>query len=265
MKKFLSLIISLSVAITAAGQLTETRTVSNFSSIDASSAFDITLTKGTAESLVLTADEDIMPYVRSEVRNGILKLYLDEPIRNVKNLKAAITMKDLKSIDLSGRCKLRSDDVFTSEKFDVDLSGVSSLQLKIKTGQLSFNASGASETTIHAVVRDKITFKLSGATQLQGTLTSDHLSMDISGRGEVNITGAARATSFKMSGTSKIKADNFIVKNVTVKSSGASSMDIHVTESLKVRSSGVSVIRYKGNPATFDTENGGASTLKKIK
>jgi len=67
----------------------QTRKVSSFNALDISSAFDIFLTQGNEESLVIEADENIMEYIITEVRGGTLRIYIDEHrnIRNVKTMK----------------------------------------------------------------------------------------------------------------------------------------------------------------------------------
>ncbi|MDR0582266.1 MAG: DUF2807 domain-containing protein [Prevotellaceae bacterium] len=264
MKKIILLLVLSGMALAAAGQLTETRNVSGFTGISASGAFDITVTKGTAESLVITADEDVMPYVRSEVSGGVLKLYIDRKVRNVKTLQAAVTIKELDMVRLSGACKLASDAVFTPAHFKGDLSGATSLKLTLKTGQLSLDASGASKATLNATVKDATVFDLSGAIKVQGELETNRLTVDMSGSSRLDLTGKANDASFDLSGVTKINAENFLLKNVSVKSSGASGINMHVTDVLRVHSSGASGIRYKGNPSTFDVKTSGASSLKKI-
>ncbi|MDR2359160.1 MAG: DUF2807 domain-containing protein [Prevotellaceae bacterium] len=269
MKKITLLLILSGMAFAAAGQLTETRKVSGFTGISASGVFDITVTKGAAESLAITADEDVMPYVRSEVSGGVLKLYIDRNVRrnvrNVKMLKAAVTVKELDMARLSGACRLAGEEVFTPAKFSGDLSGASSLQLTVITGQLSLDVSGACKATLHATVENTVVFDISGATKIQGNLTANKLTVDMSGASRLDLTGAADDASFDISGITSIHAKDFTLKNASVESSGASSVDLHVTESLRVHLSGASVVRYKGNPSTFDVETSGAAGLKKIK
>lgn len=255
-------------ALAAAGQVTETRAVSGFTGISASNVFDITVTKGAAESLVITADEKVMPYVRSEVRNGVLKLYLDNDHRpkhmDVNNLKAAVTVKELETVKLSGACKLTSDAVFTPAQFEVGLSGASSLQLAVETGKLSLEVSGASKVTLNATVKEEAEFDLSGATKVQSKLRARRLEVDMSGACNVSLSGSANEAFFDLSGASKIDAGDFTINKATVESSGGTNITLNVEETLLVRSSGSSRIRYKGSPKTFDVKTSGASSLGKI-
>ena len=209
------------------GQKKETRTVSGFTEIDASSAFEITVSKGSTESLIIEADEAIMSKVRSEVRNGVLHLYLDDErkVKNVKTLKASVVMKNLDKVSLSGACKLTANDQFTPDRFKGNCSGASSLTLNVNTGELSIDASGVSKIQMKA-----------------------------------NVTGDAK---LDVSGTSKVQADDFVVKTATIESSGTSKVTVNVAETLNANSSGASTIEYKGSPA-IQANTGGASKIRKI-
>jgi len=103
------------------GQKKETRTVSGFTGIDASGAFDITVVKDSTEALTIEADEAVMQYVRSEVKKGVLHLYLDntKKVKNIKTLKVKVVMKNLDRATLSGAYKLTANGGMTVEMLSV--------------------------------------------------------------------------------------------------------------------------------------------------
>ena len=259
------LVIAGATTMFAFGQKKETRAVSGFTGIEASSVFEITVTKGNAESLVIEADDAIMPQVRSEVRNGVLRLYLDrDAVRNnIKTLKASIVMKDLDRVSLSGACKLTANDLFMPSSFTGDCSGVSNMTVNVNTSILSIEASGASKIQLKANVANDAKLSFSGTSNMQAEMKAQNVKFTSSGASKMNLTGSATDINIEISGTSRIKAEDFIVKNATVSSSGAGNVAIHVTDNLKVNSSGTSTVNYKGSPyITFN--NSGASKIKSI-
>ncbi|MCL1934355.1 MAG: DUF2807 domain-containing protein [Candidatus Azobacteroides sp.] len=266
---FLFLMITGLTTMVAFGQKTETRSVSGFTGIDASSAFDITVTKGGTESLSIEADDEIMPYVRSEVKNGVLNLYLDNRdnfnrnMKNIKILKASIVMKNLDKVALSGACKLTADDLFTPDKFKSDCSGASKMSINVNTGQLSIEASGASKIQIKANVSGNTELEVSGASKIQGELKATHVKFDSSGTSSIELTGSAENIDIDTSGTASVMAEDFAVKNANIESSGVSKVTVNVSDALKVNSSGVSSVSYKGSPV-INASNGKMAKIKKI-
>ena len=267
MKRALLLLLVIAGLITpdAFGRKKEARVVSNFTGIDASGVFDITVSKGSRESLVVEADEKILPYIRSEVRKGVLHLYLsnDRKLKNIKTLKASVVMKNLDKVTLSGTCKLTTTDLFTPKKFKGDCSGASNMTINLHTGQLNIETSGVCNIRLKANVTGDTKLDMSGTSGIRGELKANNVKLNISGAGSIELTGSA--TDFKMdvSGASKVKAADFTVKNVTVESSGAAQVSVHATDRLKVNSSGAASVSYKGSPA-FDINVSRATKIKKI-
>jgi len=241
-------------------QKTETRNVSGFSAIEAGSVFEITVNKSATESLVIEADEKVLPHVRSEVKNGVLKLYLDGKVTNVKTLKATIGMKELKKIALSGASKLVSNDMFNVPTFDMDLSGACSAKLNIKTDKLNVDASGACKLDLVAEAR-KATFDASGSSRLTLRLTAAEAFFDVSGACKADIKGRADKAVFDVSGACNINAGEWACKVVSADCTGASKLTLNVSERLNVDASGASAISYKGRPI-INVETSGTSKVK---
>jgi hypothetical protein len=237
-------------------QKTETRNVSGFSAIEASSVFNITVNKSATESLVIEADENIMPYVRAEVKNGVLKLYLDNRKEiNVKILKATIGIKELRKIKLSGACKLTSDDVFNIQSFNIQLSGACNLKLNIKSEELKLGTSGA--CNLDLVVETQVAkFDASGASSLQLQLKAEKAVFDMSGACKADIKGKVDKADFGLSGACSVKAEDLLCKVVSVESSGASKLELNVSERLNVNCSGTSNISYRGRPIVNSNTSG---------
>ena len=247
----LFLMITELATMVAFGQKKETRSVSGFTGINASSVFNITVSKGNTESLIIEADDNVMPYVRSEVRNGVLHLYIDnnKQAKNIKILKASIVMKNLDNVTLSGACKFTTNDLFTPEKFKVDCSGASGIEVNLNTGQLNLEASGASKIRIKANITGNTGLNVSGTSKIQGELKAANVELSSSGVCSVELTGSADDFKIDVSGVSKIMAEDFIVKTANIKSSGSGKITVNATNALKVNASGASSVNYKGSPS----------------
>jgi len=262
----LNLLILGLMPVIAFSQTRENRPVAAFSKIEASSVFDITVEKGSSESLAIEADEEALPYVHSEVQDGVLHLYIDNKaykIEKINLLKAYIVMKDLDRVTLSGACKFTSEDLFTSNKFECGCSGASSLSVNVNTNQLDIEMSGAGKILIKAEVADEANLNMSGASKVQGELTAGNVFFNSSGICSVELTGSATDLNMDVSGASKIMAENFMVKTATIKSSGVSKVRINVSDSLKVDSSGPSSVSYAGSP-TIEVNNSKMARINKI-
>ncbi|MBU1012316.1 MAG: DUF2807 domain-containing protein [Bacteroidetes bacterium] len=201
----------------------ETRNISSFSAIDVSSAFEIYLTQGNSESLVIEADENIMEYIITEVRGGTLKIYVKSNIRNVKTMKAYISFKMIDKIELSGACNIRGEGTY-------------------KFNDLEIGVSGASEINMN--------------------FTADKVYLDLSGASDIEFTGSADKLTVDVSGATKLYAQDFEVKECSIDASGASTIKVFATEELSVDASGASTVRYKGKPSV-SLDSSGASSIRR--
>ena len=210
------------------GQKMDTRNVSDFTGIEASGKFDITVVKGDTESLTIEADDDVLPYVRSKVKEGELCLYVKKgifrKIANSKSIKATIVMKNMKEVSLSDACKLTSNDLFTPKKFKGECSGTSSMSINVNAEKVSIECSDASL---------------------------------------VDLKGSAVKIEIEMSGSSILRAEDFTARTADIETSGTSSVTINVTDVLKVEASKASQVYYKGSPVV-KIESSGESKVKQI-
>jgi len=200
----------------------ETRTVSTFHGIEAGSAFEITVKKGDVQSLEVETDDNIMPLIKSKVKDGILELSTKGTIRNSTSFKVYITIPHIDDIDVSGAAKLISNDRFDEPNMEIEASGASKLEFKIKTKHLELDASGASK---------------------------------------VILQGYANSAEIEVSGASKLKAYELELNSAKIDCSGASHAYVNVKESIKGEASGASSITYMGNPKMVSIETSGAGSV----
>ncbi|MCK9203433.1 MAG: DUF2807 domain-containing protein [Bacteroidales bacterium] len=202
----------------------ETRSVQSFSGIDISGAFDVYLKQGAIEEVIIEADDNILPLITTEVINGTLRIYSKHPIHHFTVMKAYLTIKDLKDIDVSGAVDLETTGKITVPELKIDASGSSDSKMDISVQRLNLDCSGASK------------FKFSG--------TAVNVRLDLSG-------------------ASDIFAYDLFVENYDVEISGAGDAKINVSKKIKADISGAGTIRYKGSPTEVDQSVSGAGSIKK--
>ncbi len=212
-------------AVLPVSAVKETRDISAFTRLDVSGAFEVFLVQGDAHELIIEADDDIMDRIETRVSGGELEIFVRGTIRSYKTMKAYITFKDLSEIELSGAVQLEGGNKMQFDKLELEMSGASEVALEMEANSLDIDLSGASKLTIEGVV---------------GNLDAD------------------------CSGACKLYLANLKATTVDFDSSGASSAEFWVTESLDVEGSGASNIRYKGEPKKVNVNTSGASSVRKF-
>ncbi len=159
---------------------------------------------GYAESptLRIRADENLLPLIRSEVKNGRLVLRIEsrdvepsEPIR-----VTALTPR-LEAVCIQGSAEVRAA-AMPGVDFTAEVSGSSTLTVEeIDAATVTLDVSGASSINPRGRA-DSLTIIASGSSNLDGTdFTSDAVTLDVSGSSTI-IVHAVSSTRGSVSGAS---------------------------------------------------------------
>ena len=208
----------------------EVRSVKGYHGIEVSNAIDLYLSQGDQETVAVSAvDVKWRDRIRTEVVNGILKIWLDNKgwawSNGNKKMKAYISFTTLDKLVASGASDVFVDGVISGSSLDIRLSGASDFKGAIKVNELNLDQSGASDAHITGTVAGLTTIQSSGASDVKG--------YDL-------ITGSCNAHL-----------------------SGASDVRITVNKELNVHASGASSVYYKGDAVIREMHSSGASSVSK--
>lgn len=237
MKKFLLLLMSAAFVLSVQAQKTindpnaEVRNVSGFHAIRVSSAIDLYISQSGTEAVAVSASEEkYRDRIRTEVDNGVLKIWFDNGSNwklwnsGNKKLKAYVSVRQLDRLTASGACDVLIDGILRSNSLDVNLSGASDLKGNVEIGTLNMDQSGASDVTI---------------------------------------SGRTNNLKIGVSGASSFRGFDLETENCQARASGASDIRITITKELNAKASGASKIQYKGSGVIREIHSSGASSISK--
>ncbi len=290
MRKILATVAVLFIGITIFAQTTTKSFVANaFNGISAGGVYEIELIKAAAESVVVEADKEIMPYVEVKVVKGILTFNLDNvrmPARlkhDMGPIKAKVTMKEeLASLTLSGASNFYTASVFSPKNFNVQISGASNakglnivsevavikvsgastINIRGKANDGSYEFSGASVAIINQDI-SKLSIEGSGATKLEFTGKVVSADIECSGATYTKLIGECDTMNAEISGASKFDAFGFRVNSMIIEVMGVSSAKVFVEKSIEAEASGGSSIVYKGSPVVKNIDISSVSSFRK--
>ncbi len=204
--------------------VTETRSVNEFSALNAGSIFKIELTQGEINFLEIETEEKFLENIETEVKKGVLHLNFKGSTRNA-TIIARITSPVMEKITLSGASSLKGLTVIESTDMELNLSGATSAELSVITENLKTNISGASNLRIDGVT-DRHSSNVSGASQLRA--------MDLE------------------------------TETTVVRTSGASNARVMAKEYLEASASGTSSIRFDHQPASQKFTTSGMASINNL-
>lgn len=269
---FMATMVAFSANIFAAN-ITKDVEVGNFTKIDVSYSFDITVVKSSEPSVTITIDEEYEPYLVVRVSHGVLFVGIDSarlPNRLSKNMgnkvfEAEIGVKELSGLSMSGATSFYSDEVFEVLEFDGEFSGASNVKkLCVEAKEGDFDISGASKLNLNGVF-DDCSLDASGASNVYIEGKFGELDIDCSGASKIVMDGQTKSMDLDGSGASKIDGAKMVCETAVVDLSGASSATVEVVKYLEVDLSGASKLYYNSSVGRLevDDKSGGASLKKR--
>ena len=209
--KLISSIIVLSVVISACGFWGvrgngrikhEDRTISEFEKLDAGGAFTIKIKVGEAPSLKISAEENLLSYIRTSVKGNRLVIDTRKSISPRKEILIEITTPHLTDVDVSGANNVTVNGVSTSD-FSVDLSGAGHVYLEGEVEKLSAELSGAGNIDAKDLKAKDVHISVSGAASAD-VYAKENLDASVSGVGSIDYYGDPANTKTNVSGVGSI-------------------------------------------------------------
>lgn len=206
-------------------QVTVTRDIGTFTKIETSGSFEIILKQDPLSALRIEADDNIQDEIKTSISGNTLSIDMDGNFCDSGPILLYISSKDFEKIKISGAVDLRSDGQLDLNDFELNLSGSSKVMLEMNAKRLRTSSSGSTE---------------------------------------INLKGQAGVHELDLSGSTNIKALDFVVGEYNIKSSGSSKSSINVLNVLNVRSSGSSKVEYIGKPSKVSNHDSGSSQVISI-
>ena len=125
--------------------VTQDRNISSdFDAIHASHGIDVTLTMGSNVSLTLEADENLHDIIRTEVEDGVLRIYAEKNIYSSKKRTVYVTASEMHEIKATSGSSVTSENTIKAEDFIVKTTSGANVRLALDTESTSCSATSGS-------------------------------------------------------------------------------------------------------------------------
>lgn len=139
-----------------------------FSKISVNGIDDVTILKSenNQNSLVIETDDNLLPYINFQVKNGVLSFSYKD-LKPTK-LKFYVITNSLNGIKASGASNLKMEDSLAGNNFEIHASGASQVRVNGHTQNMMIEASGAADIYLTGISKT-LKAQLSGAADLKAT------------------------------------------------------------------------------------------------
>ncbi len=190
----------------------QTRQTSNFHGISVGSGIDLYLTQGNSEKVVIEADPDIIDDIITEVKDGVLHIYMKKKLNWSwnENRTAHVTFDNLTRLDVSSGADVESENSFKLDELKISVRSGADLEIE--------------------------------------DITAETIWLDTSSGSDAEITGRVINFEASSSSGSDLSCGDLVAEHCQVKTSSGADAVVHATKSIKANASSGGDIRYKGNP-----------------
>ena len=204
--------------------VTVTRTTSNYDGIGVGGSFDVILVKGKEGNIKIEGEENIIPYIVTEVKGNTLQIKFEKNIniRTTKRLTVTVTYRDLDKVSLGGSGNIKSEGIIKGRDLKVSLGGSGNITL---------------------------------------TIDSDEVNSKIGGSGNIRLSGKSNELTCSIAGSGSIKAYDLTTDTLNATIAGSGSIRTTVNTRIKAKVVGSGSIYYKGNPKYIDTKSAGSGDV----
>jgi len=173
--------------------VTQTRPVTGFTKVSLSGTGQLVIEQSGSESLAITADDNLLPYLTSDVQVGELRLGTkDVNVHPTKPIVYKVSVKSLSQIKIAGSGSVAATGL-DGERLAVSLAGSGDIKLAGRTGTLEIDVAGSGGYDGEDMKsRDaKIKIAGSGSALVAASATLD---VDVAGAGSVEYIGDPTVT-----------------------------------------------------------------------
>jgi len=184
----------------------ETRNVKTFNKIDVSGVFTVVVEIADENSVLVSAEENLMKYIRTKVKGNKLIIDTRKNISPKKQLTVFVKTKSLTEMEASGATDIEINGL-DEESFKLEISGAAECEISGRVGKFKAEVSGAGNVDARDLVSDYAKLDISGAGDIRITVNKG-LDADVSGAASVIYYGDPEEVNLDTSGAASVKKKN---------------------------------------------------------
>jgi len=269
MKKiiFLGIVFLTGNLLFAGSVVEEKRQVASFDKIELRGVGTLQIIEGSEPSVMVRADESLQKLLRAEVVENELRLW-KEPLPVVivpsDSVTWIVTVKDLKSLSVSGSGKVKAGQI-TSTDLRISIAGSGKISFEgINADNLLLQSSGSAYFEAERIQAQNVKCDISGSGTVRlSAVDVKKIETGISGGGDILLKGSALESSVEMSGSARYNALDLVSDRIRIANSGSGRAAVNSQGDLEIMSTGSGVIFYRGRPR-ITQKISGSTEIKQV-
>jgi hypothetical protein len=182
----------------------EGRAVSGFDSIELAGSADVSVSFGDNESVIVEADDNILPLIETNVRGGTLEIHTrpNTNLRTQLGIRVMVTMKSLQSASLPGSGNI-SIDGLQGQSVDLSMQGSGNITAQGMVERVNITLDGSGNFQCDELQAKSASIEINGSGNVF-VYASESLRTSINGSGNVQYRGNPENVEKSVSGSGNV-------------------------------------------------------------
>ena len=230
--------------------ITEKRTVpADYRGIITSRAIKVTLDDRTGSTAIIRADDNVMPHIKIEDRNGVLEIKIDDSIKTINNVTAEVSLPKSEAISLleaASASHINVNYTIKSSSLEIEVASAANIDIsKADVGNCEIEVSSAANIR-GSIIATSCEIEASSAANARLQILAGKCEADASSAAKIILRGEAGTLLADASSAADIDAVNLMILNngIASASSGAD-IKIQAGKSLSANASSGGTVHYK--------------------
>lgn len=205
--------------------ISQTREIkANFQQIKVATGLNLYVTQGSSSEVIVKADENIQELIKTEVKKGLLKIYVEKSIKRAKQMDIFVTLPTLTKLSASSAADAIIEHPFKTDKIVLNASSGADIKANIKAQTIIASTSSGADIVL-----------IGKTNYFEGTASSG----------------------------SDLDAKQLHCKKAQASASSGADLIITVTEEITAKASSGGDVTYYGKPNKIDTSSSSGGDINR--
>lgn len=181
---------------------TETRAIDDFTGLILECSGDVTIMTGDETSCTVSADDNLIPLILTEIEGENLRITTKESISTSNPITVNIVTPHLKSATLKGSGKIIVRDI-REQSLDLAISGSGDIESDGSVDTLTVSVTGSGDIKAYKTPAKNVHARISGSGDIEVTAT-EAITAEVLGSGDIRYKGNPSKKKTSVTGSGEI-------------------------------------------------------------
>lgn len=242
----------------------EPRKLASFSKVKANGSSDVYIKVGPKQSVVVHAEDDELGQIKTEVRNGELKVWRESRGRRFGNHSAhvVISVPALTRLESNGSGDAEVENMKAKE-FTLVQQGSGDVSIDGSCDEIDITSQGSGDLESSKLLCGQVEVRLRGSGDMElGQVKATRIELDAVGSGDVTMKGACKTLEVDNMASGDVDARRLECESVSVKAAGSGDIRVFATTTVAIKVHGSGDVEVYGGGRAEEISTSGSGNVR---